>query len=311
MRIFVVILAGAVWLLSAQGNVWAQAYLGDPNSLAVGFGYTYAPAGKIITTSHGDDPGLDYVPDVKTFAHTFDLGVRYNTPVNGLRVEAGVPLVGVKLGDDVPWRHFPAPGPYDDGSLHWTVTDVRGGLRYQVKPIEEQIGLTFSVLGSMPTHDYPTDGFTFPDQHLRALYLGVGVGRSIDPISPNLIVEAEYQYVLREKVDVTEATEQFGRNYSSASLSFGYAIGDFGIAASGDFRLAHGGVTFAELIDYGPDVQAAHDRLLKEDIGLVGGDIAYAVTDSFAISAGARFFVWGNNTRNQNLFALGGEYTFF
>lgn len=311
MRIALVILAGAVSLLGAQADASAQAYVGEANSLAVGLGYTYGPAGKIITTSHGDDPGLDYVPNVKTFSHTFDVAVRYNTPVNGLQVEAAVPLVGVKLGEDVMWRHFPAPGPYDDGDLHWTMTDVRAGLRYQVKSIEEQLGLSFSLQGSMPTHDYPTSGFTFPDQKLKALYVGVGVGRTLDPVLPNLVVEADYQFVLREKVDVDEETEQFGRNYSAASLSIAYLIGDFGVAASGDLRMAHGGVTFAELIDYGPSVQAAHDRLLKEDLGLVGGDISYAITDAFSVTAGARFFVWGNNTRNQNLFAIGGEYTLF
>ena len=76
-------------------------------------------------------------------------------------------------------------------------------------------------------------------------------------------------------------------------------------------RESHGGLNLLDLLDKPMDVFVDHDRLLDEDFIHVGGNIGYSVTESFDIGAAVRFFVWGENTRNQNLFGLQAAYTFF
>jgi hypothetical protein len=306
------VFAAVAFIVCVPVSVNAQALVGESNSLSAQFGYTFAPSGKIITSSTDDDSPFDNdVPNVPVFVHIVSIGAQYATPVDGLAVEASIPLVGVQLGDGA-FMHYPVQGDFDDGDLHWTLTDFRGGLRYQVKPIEEYLGLAFHVAGSIPVTDYPTQGFAYPDQHLKALHVGASIARTFDPIAPNLYFAAGYDFAKREKVDVDEATEQFTRDYSDADLQIGYFLpANLSVAAAANLRLHHGGLDYADIIFYEPSVIANHDVLAKEDILLVGGDVGYDMTDDFSIGLQARFFAWGKNTRNQNLFGLSAQYRFF
>jgi hypothetical protein len=302
----------SIVLLSAPVDVFAQAYIGEPNSLSTSFEYTYAPSGKIVATTGDDGDSFDNeVPGIPEQVHIFNLGLAYVTPVDGLQAEASLPLVGLKLGD-THFIHYPQVGEYDDGDMHFTFTDLRGGLRYQIKAIEEYIGLSLLVAGSVPVTDYPVKGFLFPDHHLKALYLGGSVARTLDPAIPNLFFSVDYQFALRERVDETENTERFNRNYSDVGALLGYFItADLSIAAGANMRRTHGGVTLGDLIVQPMDVQVHHDRLLDEDFAHVGGNLGYAVNESFDVGAAVRFFVWGENTRNQNLFGLYANYELF
>jgi hypothetical protein len=311
MRIHAAILGSAL-LVSAPVSAFAQAYLGESNSLSSSVTYTFAPSGSIIVSSTGDDNPLDdRQPEATVFAHIIDLSAQYVTPIEGLAVSARLPLVGTQLRDGS-FDHVPAPGEYDDGDLHFDFTDLRGGLRYQVKAIEQYVGLSFAVSGSVPVQDYPTSGFAFPDHHLKALYFGGSVARTLDPLLPNAFFQLEYEYVLREKVDIDPETEKFGRDLSDVAFSLGYFLPANLYAAAGlNGRMSHGGVGFNDLPFETPVVVDNHDRLLAEDFLLAGGDLGYSVTDSFGLGAAVRFFVWGKNTRNQNLFALSANYQFF
>jgi hypothetical protein len=301
---------GSALLLGAPISVHAQAYLGEANALSANFAYTYAPSGKIILSQGDDDAIDDEIPNVPIIVHTWTLGAQYNTPVEGLAIDAQLPLTGVKLGDGS-FTHTPTPGEYDDGDMHYTLTDFRGGLRYQFKQIEEYLGLSVGVGGSVPVRDYPTNGLTAPGHHLKALILSASVARTLDPIIPDLFFEVSYDYSLREKVDDTANTEKFNRNMSDVRTVLGYFLpGGLTIDAGVDMRFSHGGLKLSRLIFEPADVQAAHDRLLDEDFVLVGGDIGYSINDKVAITAGARFFVWGVSTRNQNLFGLNLDYSF-
>lgn len=303
---------GWTLLLCVPVTAHAQAYLDEANSLSANFSYSYSPSGKIIATTSGDDDAIDdFVPGVEVFAHTFTLAAQYVTPVDGLAVDAQLSMVGSKLGEGS-FMHFPNPGPYDDGATHFTLTDFRGGLRYQVKAIQEILGLSFGVGTTIPVKDYPTYGFAYPSQHLKALHLGTAIGRTLDPVLPDLFFQLQYEYSLREKVTDSAETEKYGRNTSDLNFLLGYFLpAGFSIAAGADVRESHGGVSFAALVFEGQDVQAAHDRLLDEDIILVGGNLGFDLNDSISLGLAARFFVWGENTRNQNLFGANAEYRFF
>lgn len=312
MRRHAAILLGSILLFSAPASAFAQAYLGESNSLSTSFTYTFAPSGAIVVSSTGDDSPLsDMQPDAVVFAHILELSAQYVTPIDGLAVDVRLPLVGTQLRDGS-FAHFPQPGPYDDGDLHFDVTDLRGGLRYQVKAIEEYVGLSFAVAGSIPLHDYPTSGFAFPAHHLKALYLGGSVARTLDPVLPNAFFQVEYEYAKRERVDLDPETEKFGRDYSSLATMIGYFLpADLTVAAAMNARFSHGGASFTQLPVESPVVLDNHDRLLAENFILVGGNLGYSVTEDIAFGAAVRFFVWGENTRNQNLFALSANYRFF
>ena len=312
MRPLLSLFGSVAFLVCVPVSVNAQALVGESNSLSAQFGYTFAPSGKIISSSTDDDSPFDNdVPNVPVFVHIVQLGAQYSTPLPGLAVEASIPLVGVQLGDGA-FMHYPVRGAYDDGDLHWTLTDFRGGLRYQVKPIEEHLGLAFSAGGSIPVTDYPTQGFAYPDQHLKALHLGVAMARTFDPVLPNLYFDVGYEYSMRERVDISEETEEFNRDHSDVDFQLGYFLpANFSVAAAANLRLHHGGVDYADIIYYGVSVIENHDQLGNEDILLVGGDIGYDMSDDFAVALSARFFTWGKNTRNQNLFGLSAQYRFF
>ncbi len=303
---------GSIVLLSAPVRVLAQAYVGESNSLSGGIDYTYAPSGKIVATTSGDDDAFDdEVPGVPERVHIINFGVQYVTPVEGLQLEASIPLVGLQLGD-THFIHYPQVGEYDDGDLHFTLTDLRAGLRYQVKAIEEYVGLAFTVAGSTPVKDYPSNGFLFPDHHLKALYFGGAIARTLDPVAPDLFFQVDYTFALRERVDETENTERFNRNYSDVGVLIGYFLpAGFTIGAGANIRRTHGGVTLGDLVVQPMDVQVNHDRLLDEDFVLVGGNLGYSVNEKFDLGAAVRLFVAGENTRNQNLFGVYANYTFF
>ncbi len=306
--------ASLAWglLVCLPATAEAQAYLDKANTLSTNFSYTFAPSGKVIVTSTGDDnPIVDNVPNVVVFAHVFTLAGQYVTPVDGLAVDAQLSMVGSQLREGS-FMHFPTPGPYDDGDTHFTLTDFRGGLRYQVKAIEDYLGMSFAAATTIPVRDYPTNGFAYPSQHLMAFHVGTALGRTLDPVLPDLYFQLQYEYSLREKVTTNSRTEHFSHNTSDINFVLGYYLpANFTVGAGADVKVSHGGVSFAQLIFEDPTVQDRHDQLLNEDFVLVGGNLGYDVNDAVSVGLAARFFVWGVNTRNQNLFGANAEYRFF
>lgn len=303
MRLHAVVLGCALPVVCAPLVARAQGYVGEENSLSVGLAYTYAPSGKLLA-----EPGGTEVPGQKMFIHIFNPQLDYVTPVSGLAFESDLTLMAVKVGDDH-FQHFPTNGPYDDGDLHFTAVDLKAGFRYQLKPIEEVLGLAFTLAGSVPTHDYPTNGLTAPGHGLKALYLGAAVERDFGPVLPNMFFQADYSYVIRERVDVDQYTEDINRNYHEGSALLGYLLpANFLIGVGGNVRFSVDGADFDTILLDPPSIQYNHDRLLDEDVVLVGGDLGYAISEKTQVGFQARFFVYGENTRNQNLFAFFASY---
>lgn len=302
---------GSALAICASSSAWAQAYLEEPGSLSAGVAYLFAPSGQIVSTTTGDNDGFnDYQPNATVFAHQINFSAEYMTPIRGLGVEVTVPLLGVKVGEGS-FDHFPAPGPYDDGDMHWTLTDFRGNVRYQIKAIEEYLGLSFMAGTSIPMRDYATSGFAVAGTHLKIFHVGTAIARTLDPLIPRMFFQIEYEYAFREKLDVSPETEKFGRNYSDFAFSLGYFLpANFTLAAAGNMRLSHGGASFSQLVLEPPVVQDHHDQLLSEQFLLVGGDLGYDFSETLSLAAVTRFFVWGENTRNQNIFGISATYSF-
>lgn len=295
---------GSSLLIVAPVAARAQAYVDEPNSLSARLGYTFAPSGTLEVEGA-------QVPNVLIIAHYVTLGADYVTPIEGLQVELELPMVVIKRGEGS-FQHFPQPGEWDDGDTHYGFTDLKGGLRYQIKPIEKYLGLSIAAGGLYPTWDYPVVGFTAPSHHLWGIYGEVAVARTLDPLLSNLFVAGTFTYMKRQKVNFDADTEEFNRDYSEVAFALGYFLpAGFTVTAVAQMRETYGGITFDTLIEQPESVILHHDQLLDEDLWLAGGEVGYQVNDRIDLSASVRFFLSGVNTRSQNLFGLQAGYRFF
>jgi hypothetical protein len=279
--------------------------VGEPGSIETSLGYTLNLATEVIATEDISQPFT------KVDSHAFQLSGTYTTPVKGLAVDASLLLVGVHW-DDTTLPHFPEPGPLDDGDYHFTFTDARAGLRYQLPIPPEWFTTSVWVAGSIPTHDYVTSGLAVPGRGLKQAHFGISAVRSLTPVLPRAYIGGSYEFSFVEKVVTMDpATAEFGnRNRSDFSAQLGYFVLDKLIVnVASDARQTHGGFEFINTPLVSEAVQENHDRLLNEDILFVGGGLSYLVNAKFNLSFASRFYVAGRNTLRQNLFAVLGSYT--
>jgi hypothetical protein len=296
-RFTVIVAAILVAQGSASRDAHAQAWVGNKGALDLSMDYNFAKSDKVI-----QDKGPD-APDAGTTTHQFTLGAEY-VPVSHLALNVALPLVLLKYtGNRVdPGYKHPGGGSYDDGSTHTTLTDLRAGVRYQV--LEEPFALSPHVAVSIPVANYETVGNTVAGRHLKALHLGLGIGRVIGEAA---YVHLLYEFSLVEKYDRTAETKTVGQNRSDLAFTLGYKLLEqrLDLHLDANARIAHGGVNFSEFGSLPMDDVLYHDPLLKENIVLVGGGAGYQLTDSLAASLSARLFVVGSNTQNASVVALG------
>jgi hypothetical protein len=207
-------------------------------------------------------------------------------------------------GNKTAYPH-PGGGSYDDGDMHTTLTDLRVGARYQV--LEEPVALSPHLAVSIPLADYETVGNTVAGRHLKALHMGLGIGRVF---AGSAYVHLLYEFSLVEKYDATAATKKYGQNRSDLGFTLGYKLMQqrLDVHIDANARLTHGGVNFSELnfLTMTPaDEVQYHDAILKEDITLVGAGVGYQIKNSLGVSLAGRYFVQGKNTQNASVLALG------
>ena len=292
-----VILVGSTW-----NDAHAQAWVGDKGGLELSLDYNLGISDKVI-----QDKGPD-LKDAGTTTHQFTLGAEY-VPIDRLALNVALPLVLLQYtGNKTAYPH-PGGGSYDDGSTHTTLTDLRVGARYQV--LEEPIALSPHIGVSIPVADYETVGNTVAGRHLKALHLGLGIGRVF---LESAYVHALYEFSLVEKYDRTAVTEKVGQDRSDLAATLGYKLLEQRLDVHLDFngRIAHGGVNFSEINFTAPqsdpemfDVANFHDPLLAENIFLVGGGVGYQISNDLGVSLSGRLFVAGSNTQNASVLALG------
>lgn len=287
----------------AAGSAWsdarAQAWVGEQGALDLSLDYNFGISDKVLDDRSG---GAGDFRDAGTTSHQITVGAEY-VPVRRLAVTVALPLVALKYtGNPTAYPH-PGGGSYDDGDLHTTLTDLRAGVRYQV--LEEPIALSPHLAGSIPVADYETVGNTVAGRGLKALHAGISIGRVFGAAT---YVHLFYEFSLVEKYDETAITKEQGQNRSDLAFTIGHKLLDqrLDLNLGANMRKAHGGVNFSELNFMMPgDLEMHHDALLKEDILLVGGGVGYQLTNTFAASLSGRYFVYGVNTQNASVFALG------
>ncbi|HWM86698.1 MAG TPA: hypothetical protein VNO33_12690 [Kofleriaceae bacterium] len=287
----------------SERTAGAQAWVDTPGSLAASLEYVFAPSTAIV-----NDPDEEFDNEDIT-AHTVSVGLEY-TPIEDLGLDLTVPMVATKYGGE--GTSFPPHGDYDDGDLHTTLQDLRLNARYQL--LHEIVAFAPHIGGSIPLSDYETIGFANAGRGLKQLHVGASIGRTLDPVLPNLFVHATYEFSLVERFDDTngdeaaaEMTKDIGQNRSDVSFLLGYFFldGDLSLDVGLNWRIHHGGIDFSELGAPGGPMYVYHDPLLNEEFMLVGGDVTYNITDRISVNGTTRFFLRGYNTRDANLFGLG------
>src|SRR5262245_17672706 len=117
----------ALAVSGTSATAYAQAWVGDPNSLSLNVGYNFGFASKILESEGNSLDGI------RTFQHTLLFGAEYVTPLDGLAVSASLPVLGLQFrgADREDGNIIRRHGLYDDGSTHFIATDFRLDLRYQ------------------------------------------------------------------------------------------------------------------------------------------------------------------------------------
>jgi hypothetical protein len=287
--------------LVAFGSGWsdahAQAWVADKGALDLSLDYNFATSDKVVV-----DSGADFV-SAGTTTHQFTLGAEY-VPVSNLALNVALPFALLAYNGTLNAYPHPGGGSYDDGKAHATLTDLRVGARYQV--LDEPLALTPHIAVSIPVADYETVGNTVAGRHLKALHLGLAIGRVIGEAT---YVHLVYEFSVVEKYDRMPATAQFGQDRSDFAATIGHKLLDqkLDIHIDANGRITHGGVNFSEInfMDNTSDVTLYHDAILAENIYLVGGGVGYQLSNALGVSLSGRLFVAGKNTQNASVIALG------
>lgn len=296
LRPSIVLALVTVTLGLTEGESAAQAWVGPKGGLDLSLDYNFAFASMTIANSDVE------FPDSGVQSHELRIGAEY-VPIDRLAVNLAIPFVALKYTGDRELYMHPGGARYDDGSYHATPTDLRLGARYAV--IDAPVAVSPHLGVTIPMADYETIGNAVPGRHLKALHLGVSVGRVV---AETWFVHLMYELSLVEKYDRTEETAKHGQSRSDLAFTVGKRLLDdrLNITLGANARNTHGGVslTLESFAMLSPNEQRYHDAILDEDIILAGGGVGYQLTDTLSVDVAARIFLWGTNTINSNVLGL-------
>ncbi len=198
-----------------------------------------------------------------------------------------------------------AHGSQDDGSYHWSVTDLDIEGRYQV--YDGAVALTPVLRVRIPVTDYEPAGYAAAGSHLAEASAGLYLGRYGLGLQ-DLVLQLGYTYTYVEKADLGgDVTKQFRVNRSDVDLSLAYVISSKVIVGLGAaFRYTHDGF---DLQDYpglppGNPLIAFHDPVLRARYFAPTVIASYQVSRAWSLSGRVAKIVWGENVSNPLSFGL-------
>ena len=281
--------------VTTRTAVAQQAWVGDPGSLSVSLDYAYSRSDDVIDEQDGfTDP---------IFSHTPAFGIEY-TPIEKLALTATIPMVGSSYDYASADTDLPPHGRYDDGNTHWTLQDFRLDARYMV--LDDVITISPHVSLSIPMTNYETVGYAAAGRGLKMLIFGAAVGKYFTSGVPDLYIHGRYEFRWVESYDKSPVTAEIPQNKSFMDVLLGYYILDeLEVNVAANLQLAHGGFNFPDYPMAPLEVQYYHDPLLAESFLHVGGGLSYQAMEKLRVSAFARFYRWGENTRNSDIYGMG------
>ena len=290
--------------VTAENAMAQQAWVGERDSLSASLDYSYSRSNQVL-----EEWGIEVDDSDLIFNHTAAIAVEY-TPIERLALIATLPLVSTRVGN-VRVGAVPPAGPhgrYDDGKYHSTLQDFRLDARYMV--VDDVVTFSPHVSVSIPVANYETVGFANAGRGLKMLIFGGAIGKYFTSGVPNLYLHGRYEFRWTERYESGfPETEKIGQNKSFMDALIGYYIVEnLEVNVAADMQLSHGGFRFhdwrpGDATQY-PE-QYFHDALLAETFLHVGGGLSYSPVEWLRLSAFVRVFMWGENTRNADLYGLG------
>lgn len=227
-------------------------------------------------------------------------------------VSAGLPFVFARyLGPDPTRANLPP-----DACRCWNrgVQDVSGTVSYAI--LDGPIGLTASVGGGRPSHDYEWRGEAVVGFGLHEVRAALDGGIRLDAISPRLALLGRYQYAAVE--DIRDVPD-IGNNRSNWSTALSVAVTPrLGARLTVHGQRTHGGLRAGsptlpgfpppgDLSSVARDDQ--HDRLMRNNYVHVGGSLTYAL-QRVDLYVAYRHFVQGTDTHAGKAFTTGVSWPF-
>jgi hypothetical protein len=240
---------------------------------------------------------VEYVP-----LEHLALGVTLNG--NGIRYSGDKvdPNSGVQL----------AHGAHDDGSFHWSVTDLEVDARYQV--FDGAVTLTPVVHFRTPLTGYQENGYAASGSHLTEGGAGLSLGRYGLGLE-DLVLQASYTFTYVSKYSPANGgtvIPTYRVNRSDADLMLSYVINDKLIAGAGAaFRYTHDGWDLADyqtLLNSDPMMNdplfTKHDPILKVAYLAPTAVVSYQVAPAWSLAGRFAAVVWGQSTTNPISFGV-------
>ncbi len=282
--------------VTTQNALAQQAWVGEPGSLSLSLDYSYSRSDKVIFEEEDN-----YVNAI--FNHTAALGIEY-TPIEKLGLLATIPVMATSYDYDPSTTLTPPHGPYDDGNTHTVLQDFRLDLRYML--LDDVVTLAPHVSVSVPMSNYATTGYAGAGRGLKMLIFGLALGKYFTSGVPNLYLHGRYEFRWTERYETLfPETAEYPQNKSFAEALVGYYILEgLEVNLAGSLQIPHGGLEFVDFVMEPPAAQLYHDALLAEGFLHLGGGVSYQAMEKLRVSAFARFFIQGQNTRNSDIYGL-------
>ncbi len=288
-------------ILASASTAAAQAWVNEKGELSLSLRNDYQFANGVF---HGED-GL--VTGLNTSAINSSFSVEY-VPIP--KLAAGLALnanAAAYTGPQmVPGANFAlAHGANDDGSMHWTPTDLDVVARYQA--YDGAIAITPNARFRTPVKDYENLGYAANGTGLREGSIGVSFGK-YGLGSEDLVLQFGYMfsYVAKER-DAPAAVQKYRTNRSDIDLSFAYIFSDKFIAAAGvAFRITHDGFNLEDYPELSPTDPLImwHDPVLKQMYIAPTVLASYQVTPEFSLAGNFAMIPYGNNVSNAITFGI-------
>lgn len=281
--------------IAAPVAAHAQAYVAERGSVSGSLTYNYGFASAIAMSD-----GFEYKDQfVRTQAMV--LGAEY-VPLENLAVGLTLPFIAVIYDAEQSGALYDPHGPYDDGSYHFNLQDLRADARYMV--LESPVTLAVNLGLTMPLTDYAVQGSAALGRHLVQGRLGVFASYSPTFLG-RAFISGGYELTLSQKFDKSPDTAKFGQTRSDVNAQLGYFATDtLAIFLTSLARIQHDGVDFVKFDSLTADQQIFHDGILKEAVLLAGLGASYQLTDALSLNAGYAQFIGGRNTLKSNAASL-------
>lgn len=263
---------GIVLLLAFPGPASAQAWLPEGGSGSVSLQYQnmfvrdHAAGSTLLDRGHIESQGA--IADV-VYGVTDHLAVRFSVPWFVAKYNGQYPHVLDGLPN------------IDNGNYHGAVQDLRLDVRYAISP-DHALKVTPFVTTIVPSHQYVYFGHSAVGTDLNEVQIGSYVGRTLDPIAPQLFVQGRVAYGFVQPI------LGISHNRTYVDLELGYAVRPgVRVYVIGTGYTTHGGVNFVlppntqkALDAMGPGFWQHHDQIGHEETANLGLGGAVEITRS-------------------------------